>query len=141
MRKSILILLVLFTLSVKSQVYVEDSTKPASNTILGETRDGYAYDITFRKVGALIMYNGRIFNHTGVRAGTSLAKIKNPMFNPNYNYPNPVTSATLYTMKSLTTNKAVHLQISHYDGFYLVNDTMPAGSYLVFSGHYSIQEN
>lgn len=140
MRKLALILL-LVSFNCFSQVYVEDSNKQTSNTILGETRDGYSYNITFRKEGSLILFNGRIFNHSGIKAGTLLASIKNPMFLPNYNYPTPVTSATMYAIGSIYGSRAVHLQLSYNDGFLLINESMPANSYIVFSGHYSIQDN
>lgn len=109
MKKVFFILLLSISFNCFSQVYIEDSTKQTLNTILGETRDGYSYNITFRKVGSLVLYNGRIFNSSGIKAGSMLVKIKNPMFLPNYNYPKPVTSATMYTTGFFSTSKSVHL--------------------------------
>jgi len=141
MKKLFFILLLFISFSSFSQVYVEDSTKSADNTILGVARNGYSYNITFRKDGSLVLYQGRIFNNSGVKAGISLVKVTNPLFLPNYNYPTPVTSATMYTYGSIYSSKAVHLQLSYTDGFGLINESIPANSYIVFSGHYSIQDN
>jgi hypothetical protein len=114
----------------------EQSSTPSTNIIIGTPKDGYSFDIQFKRVGNTVFMQGRIFNNSGIQSGLSLVPITNALFQPIFQ---PHFSATMINLSDLST-KSVHGTISSNE-IWLINASIPANNYIVFNCHYNVNDN